>query len=498
MAIYRPEMAIFTYGPEKAEGAYDDTITGTLPANIIITNVDGVDVGDGIILKTGNNDISGVDVGDYIIFTTAANPEIRRALAVSGEEVVLDFPVSYVHTGASIAKITTEPTSATGDTAVDKIPGVYETVDLPDIQPEFMEKYLLNQESDRNWTYMYRGRETLQGSCPNIILLDGTPLVYLLGGVRHGGTYDTTVTSTVSPYFHTIYGSTERLPTMTWDLQLRATNTLDTHNFSRRYVGGTVNRATISANEGEVLMMGWEEVLFLDLVHNQTKYSDTVDMPRGSATLIHAVAPANSSMVNRISYPNTQPYYFSQGYLEFFGMRFARVRNFRIEINNNIEPRFYIRRSSGDKRGPTELQPQRRQLSMTVSVAMPDSQLSTYTMESSLWKEFILQGNYQSLGSIAQLQGFNMVLEFSRGNNDYIRIVSPHDEIGISFAATDATATSLSKSTTTSAFSKQGCFFRRVSHNLGQESPIQVEGDIVMRNMAIQIKDNLASTEYPV
>ncbi len=46
-------------------------------------------------------------------------------------------------------------------------------------------------------------------------------------------------------------------------------------------------------------------------------------------------------------YPTTQPYYFSEGTIKFFGQEFARIRSFSISISNGEEPRYYIRNGRG-------------------------------------------------------------------------------------------------------------------------------------------------------
>ena len=39
--------------------------------------------------------------------------------------------------------------------------------------------------------------------------------------------------------------------------------------YKRRYIGGIVDSATISASEGGMLMMSYDSVPFLDMIHNQ-------------------------------------------------------------------------------------------------------------------------------------------------------------------------------------------------------------------------------------
>ena len=447
------------------------------------------------------------------------------------------------------------------------VAGAYESVTLPDPISEWNPRYFLNQHNDRNWTAMYRGRETLQGSASNIILLSGVPLVYLLGSVSHsGGTAARTLVTTALDGAHSsgddtievdnvtgiiagdtitiggesatvssVAGNTITLssglaadkadnavvtraaiaaggtsthviyeaptPTyMDWDLQLRDsgnnTTVPDSNNdFVRRYLGGVVNRGTISADEGGLLMMSWDDVIFLDMVHNQANSDSISGISRyhDFSSTVKSASSIGPSGSDAIFYPETDPYYFSQGVVSFFGIPFARVRNFRLEINNNIEPRYYIE-DRGGGRGPTEFQAQNRELTLSVTMAMANTIAATNT-ERTLWKEFILQGNYEVTNSPAKLQGFEVSLTFEKGTGDSITMVSPY--IGSSSVTSSTNTLSTLRNSPGTAFGTNGCFFRRVSHNLGTESPIQVDGEVVMRNVVMIVNDNIAEANYP-
>ena len=390
------------------------------------------------------------------------------------------------------------------------IPGAYESITAPDPVTEFNMRYFLNQNNDRNWTYMYRGRETLQGSAPNIILLDGTPLVYILGAAKHksvvaaASDVDTTPEDeSLAHNKHLIYEAAIP-PSMSWDIQLRDSDNVGANDFARRYLGGVVNRSTISANEGELLRMSWDDVLFRNMLHNQSSQSNvTSNLSRFNLLTNRASAPNSGRTTNpiAINYPEGEPYYFSQGLVKFFGITFARIRSFRIEVNNNVEPRYYIRSydsnaSVGGARGPSEFQAQNREITMSVTMAMEDTLLATATTRT-LWKEFILQGNYQQATDSPLLEGFDIELTFKKGTNDSIDIVSPY--IGSSSSdLDDADTLAEVKHTPTGNFGGQGCFFRRVSHNIGTESPIQVDGEVIMRNIAFLVTDGKSDSDYPI
>ena len=484
MAIYRPEMARFTFGSEKGHGGYQDTFTtGNIGTNI--TNPTDLKAGDRHITLV--DAIDGLEVGDYVEIGPAPI-EIRRILAIdatNAKNIYLDYPLGYGHDGAKLKKIELEQVvalvEATGNaskttTNIKYIPGVYDSVQVPDLTPEFIPKYFLKTENDRNWSYMYRGRQTFNGSVPDFILLDGRPLRFALGTETptKSGTDDAPV------YIHKI-NETAELSSMTWNLELQSSDKDSNNIFTRRYLGGLVNRATISANEGEYLRMGWDDVQFLDLVHNQLQMNITdninkkFDVSRSSAALVHP----------DIVYPDYEPYYFSTGELKFFGYSFARIRNFRIEINNNIEARYYIDKRDSDRRGPSEFLEQQREYTMTVSLGMEDTIAAatdaTTDAIRTIWKELILEGNYKGYGQSGQPQGFTVEMQFTRGPNDHIKIVSPHKANVLDTPGT--------------AFESQGCFFRRATHTLGEESPIQIDGEIILRNLGITVVDKIAT--YP-
>jgi hypothetical protein len=108
---------------------------------------------------------------------------------------------------------------------------------------------------------------------------------------------------------------------------------------------------------------------------------------------------------------------------------------------------------------------------MSVSIALPDA-FSSSSNTRSLWKELILEGNYAGLGNTAALQGFNMSMVFTRGTNDTITVTSP-------------------SSNASTAFDSQGCFFSRATHNIDQESPLQVDGEIILRDLSLVVVDSI-------
>jgi hypothetical protein len=591
MAIYRAEQARMSFSSEAAPGGYMEIIDTmaaqtSSPGN---TSLNGAHTAGSRSLTVAA--ITNFAVGQYVLIEAAgtAVTETRRIIQIGGTTTLfLDYPTGFPHatSTAVVEKLNTSPTGSTytaadtggspqgtaGDGGINFatfLPGVYETITTPDVTPEFLPQYFLKDSSDRNWSYMYRGKQTFNGSLSNILLLNGQPLKYAFGKVATTAASLTnadtlnmpasgsgssavlagsfvgdrviTLTSatdydvgkyiqvgvttlaevrqivavsgniltlnyplmiahangaatsevTAGPYTHTMQEDS-KLPTMTWNVLMRDSDETADNDFIRRYVGGICNRATLSGAEGEMLRYSWDDVQFLDLVHNQTRHSaidngnaSAPDMDKSSNMLLSPlgigadmpyIAPVTGNQVlDTPVYPTTEPYYYSQGTLSFFGVEFARIRSFSLDMSNNVEARYYMN-NKGGKRIPSEFQEARREYSFTASIALPDSFSASSTVKS-LWKELILEGNYAGVGNTAALQGFDMSLTFTRGTNDTITLTSPYNTTGSNDAAT--------------TFDKQGCFFTRASHPISSESPLQVDGEITMRNMKLVVVDSI-------
>ena len=561
MPIYRHDQARLSIGSESGLAAYAELIDTTTDAGGVSTSLTGDHAAGSRSLTVASN--ADFAVGNYVLIEVAGldHTEIRRVVGLSGTTILLlDYPTGFYHLGgvnidrrtnaAPTGTTYTSTTTAGGINFATFLPGVYETITTPDLTPELLPQYFLKTTGDRNWGYMYRGRQTFSGSLPNLILLNGYPLKYPFGrvattGTDVGGGGGSTISSATfvgrrnipvtdrlnyangdfiqidtgnnsevrqiisgagagagtfvlnyplliahasgvvlnevtSPYTHTIIEDAD-LPSMSWHLSMRDTGETAANDFIRRFVGGVCNRATLSANEGELLRFSLDEVQFIDLVHNQTRHSgvtgdsSTADIMAKSSNMLLAPLgiggdmPHSAGLLAAPSYPTTEPYYFSQGNISIFGITFARIRNFRLDINNNTEPRYYIR-DLGTERTPIDIQEQRREYTLTATIAMEDSVAASATTRT-LWKELILEGAYTGTGTSA-LQGFDMTLTFTRGTNDDIVITSPP------LAAT-------------TAFERQGCFFRRAQNSIETESPVQVEGEIIMRSLSVVIRDAL-------
>jgi len=297
---------------------------------------------------------------------------------------------------------------------------------------------------------------------------------------------DVACNEVTTPYIHTITEQAE-LDSVAWNVLFRDSSETAANDFIRRYVGGMVGSATFSADEGGMLRYSWGGVNFLDMAHNQYAMTGVSgEVAKASRALIDPTVeagatgnvgiggarPRSGSGLGNAIYPTTEPYYFSQGALYFFGVPFARIRSFSIDINNNLEPRFYLN-DTGGGRIVTEIQEQRRNYTMTAAIAMEDSGAASATTRT-LWKELILEGNYGS-----GMQGFDVHMTFTRGANDTIVIKSP----------SNATTSSGGAGT---GFGAQGCFITGAPHPVGGDSPVQIDTAILMRDLSIVITDSEA------
>ena len=281
---------------------------------------------------------------------------------------------------------------------------------------------------------------------------------------------------TTSVYQHVITES-NLLPTMSWHLRMLDSDAGNA--FIRRSVGGMVDAMTISADEGGMLMVGWDTVNFMGTIHNLEDQA-TVGTSLYSGDSVGAGMPGYAVMHDitdsDIDFNTTDPYYFSEGTVYIGGAgatreEFARIRDFTIGVSNAVEQRYYInsRFGNGRMRGPSEMREGRREYTFSATVSLNDSEATTGNdiggaLE--LYKQLLLEGNYGS-GS----QGFNVRLEFVRGNNDTMVIDLPGD-------ATAATG-----------LAQGGVFLRGAPHDISEDATLQTSIDCVARNMKIVITD---------
>ena len=403
-------------------------------------------------------------------------------------------------------------------------PGAWESIEVPDPTMEIEPRYFLGVGAKRNYYSAYKGQQSLSGTLSNFELLNGYPLRFPIGTVSTAGTdkgsgggspvdgiiypgqyefdvdsgtgtgfgvddyiavgvglatcevrkivaistnnifvdypflfehaADETTDEVIAPYTHTITEAVE-LPGISWQINNKDSSETATNDWIRRYYGGKIGQATLTAEEGGTLRMSWESAPFMNMDHNQ--YDDTVQ-----------TAPGNkfdaTSLAVTVERPSTEPYYFSQGSVSMFGVEFARVTNFTININNNLEPRYFI--SSTAERTPSAIFEGRREYSMTATIVLPDSLASTATTRT-LFKELLAEGDYA-----AGFTGFDIDLVFTRGANDTLTITVPSD------------------GTSAAGGNEQGAFIRSANTSVSTENPASTEVDILFRDLSIVVKDS--------
>jgi hypothetical protein len=265
-------------------------------------------------------------------------------------------------------------------------------------------------------------------------------------------------------YTHTITEQNE-LPSISMQAMFKDTADNDANAFIRKYYGGYVSSGTISAEEGGLVQMSWDSIPFMGMVHNienafgpasggaqltdipgytltgtpgtNASYDyvgapvvdgtefvadDEVTVPNTDGT---AESPAIAASTYTSSYPQTDPYYFTQGEITLHGVVVAKIRDFSISINNNVETRYYIeKRGDMRRRGPSQLHEGRREYSMTCTV-VPDSIEVAKTGASAtrtIFEEYLMQGDYGAFGTNQGIKGIGLKIEFTRGTNDTITL----------------------------------------------------------------------------
>tara|TARA_X000001382_G_scaffold51177_1_gene34883 strand:- start:1201 stop:2934 length:1734 start_codon:yes stop_codon:yes gene_type:complete len=570
---------------ESAPGGDVELNNGTRTSSGYAARINGaVALGSSQIVvdtKTGANLV----IGDFIRISdtladdadaaasTVAPYEIRRVLhatALDGSGTLfLDRPVGFAHIDNGYVHEVTAVESTTGQQKIiTEVPGVYESVNVPDMVPSYEPRYFLGVGQKRDWTKMYVGAQSFSGSLPGFIPLNGKPFRWSIGSVfdvpsavesastdingavskgdiyvtldgSHGysagdfisfSSSATTRTGTsvddtsqeikkIAAFPSTNVARLEKpfrfdhpddsaarevsagatvkhhiteqvlLDTMSWHLHMRDSGETAANDFDRRYVGGFVDSCTISADEGGMLMIGWDTVTFQDMFHNQAEVSQPNVNP-GSEAANTGVFTGDSASAGMprfaemasissgdITLPTNDPYYFSEGSVKFMGQEFARVRNFNLSISNGSEPRYYISPRHGRQRGPSEIREGRRSYSMSCTLALPDSAAAASAVgrntATEFFKQVLMEGNYGS-----GMEGFNIEITFTRGTNDSLQILIPAD-----YTSGDETTGAAV------GLGENGAFLTGAPHPIGGDPILQVAAEFSCRNLKILVTD---------
>ena len=194
MAVYRSDQAQLTFGVEAASGGYPEiAITAAMSGSLTTTSA--YSAGATALTLSGNTNMTAgvvVCIGTTSgIAATATPQEIRRIEHVSGNTIYIDAPLGFNHPTGSYVQLTggNEVTDGeNGTTSTGKfitiVPGVYETVDVPDPDMTIEARYFLGTQSKRNFFTAYKGQQSYTGSVPGFILLDGRALRFPIGKVN--------------------------------------------------------------------------------------------------------------------------------------------------------------------------------------------------------------------------------------------------------------------------------------------------------------------------
>lgn len=201
--------------------------------------------------------------------------------------------------------------------------GIHDTIVAPD--PEFGWRPVWDVgHLTRSRRTILRGRWTLRGSVPDILLqptASATALMGMVLGSSGSGNVQEGITAT-----------DQRLPSFTTQILLR-----DTDGFGsllRTYVGCKIGRATWAAREGEELRLSIDEFIAQTVFHNiagQANYNS--QMSQG-------VDPLAS---------DTGRYIFGGADLKLTiggsDFHMAHARRFSLSIDNQLEPKYYLNRA---------------------------------------------------------------------------------------------------------------------------------------------------------
>jgi len=336
---------------------------------------------------------------------------------------------------------------------------------------------------------------------------------------------------TATKTFRHVISETDVLDTMTWHVHMKDSSETgksttgsaeltyvpddpangSDFDFDRRYTGGKVSSATITAEESALVEVAWDTINFRGMHHNNRNHHGvtTADSAYNGASVdsnMPFFALMQDIQMSDVDYPNSEPYYFSDGQLKFFGQTFAQIRSFTLTMNNNVEPRYYVQRSFGKFRGPNELREQRREYGLTATVVLPDSSnvaasranmspnsRAADAVATGLFRELLLEGDYGKPNATI-LRGFTATLRFDRGVDDYILIDIPQSQESLykgkpRFEYSGDPESTVLANYGDSTTQDVGLFIRSAPHVLATDAPLQIELDMFFKNMVIYIKD---------
>lgn len=312
--------------------------------------------------------------------------------------------------------------------------GITHGADLPDLDSQFDPQWHIGE--GRNWQFMPKPKLLYTGTIPNIWVQNGQFFKYILGSVSTAGS---------DPYTHTI-SEASQLPSFT--LESSNKDASESVALVRRWQGCKVNRATFEAREGEQIILNLDEFQAKSMTHNKSGV-------RGYAAM----------SANSVDPLTTQPYFFFEGAISIAGSTIARIRSWRLEVNNNNEAPYYCQNGSPDDPEIYSVDEGRRMYRFSCQYDVDDE-----TLFAECLKAGPLTDDYY---------GLVVTLTFDRGNdgaNDRLYFKMPSD--------------------ITPSVSSPGCFLK--THPINQvETPlIPADLEFEIPSLEIEVSDSLSATHY--
>lgn len=265
---------------------------------------------------------------------------------------------------------------------------------------------------------------------------------------------------------------TQRLHTMAWGAQFRGGHLMSSNsadqtaqpNMNVNYLGGKVNRATLSARQGEKLVLSLDEVLFRDLIHD-------IALPSASVAKHNALGlGAGDTKAPTPVHPTEDPLVFSQGVVSFFelGNVFARIQSFSLSIDHALTEGRYVARSTvgGSQvitQVPLELVEGQLVVTMEVEAILETRQYWEHLMRQGLQDDLLVK------------TGFDVRLRFQNvGATEFLDIQSP---AAPNPSMTDETGNEVNGTTALAGTDNIGVLLEAAPHSI----PAEGEALIVVR-----------------
>ena len=191
----------------------------------------------------------------------------------------------------------------------------------------------------------------------------------------------------------------QNLKTMSWGVAFRGSNGQSTMVVN--YLGGKVNRATLSARSGQKLQLSLDDVIFRDLLHD-------VSLPSTSVPKFAAQGGgAGNTKSPTPTHPTEDPMVFSEGTISLFELSntFARIVSFSLVIDNQLTEQQYVSTisvggSTVISQVPNEITEGIRTITLEVEALLDNRQY---------WEHLMRQGQNDALSAKT---GFDIMLKF--------------------------------------------------------------------------------------